>query len=437
MMDKETESCPNCGVNLNEPYILCKGCKPAGVKICLHCFSKGVEFNNHESDHPYSVIKRDFPLFDSNWTAMDEESLLDVMAECGFGNWSDVAQQIHTKSKWECEMHYNKYYIQNPEPPLPELPGTELQVFPQPVMYKLSDDPPRYADCSLMYQEMGGYMAGRGDFNTEYDNFSELDLKTLEFDDSSEEDEIENQLKHTVLDIYRNRLKERQRRKQIVRIYGLINMRKLSLCNRRFHNTIKDIIDSLRVFARLVSPFDFDKFIEGLHYEYELKNEIKKLKEFREDGLTSMRQLKVYKNLKNRRREFKSKGRLLDEILVHVNNETACQSWLQRQVVLENISKGVTNIPLPNAPRRSAQPLEIVGLPGHEKLNSDEREICATARLVPEAYLEFKSILVSECKKQGCLKLGQARNLIKIDVNKTRKLFDFLVSQGLLNKEPL
>ena len=33
-----------------------------------------------------------------------------------------------------------------------------------------------------MTQEMAGYMAGRGDFMTEYMNYMELDLRGLEFD---------------------------------------------------------------------------------------------------------------------------------------------------------------------------------------------------------------------------------------------------------------
>ena len=62
-------------------------------------------------------------------------------------------------------------------------------------------------------------------------------------------------------------------------------------------------------------------------------------------------------------------------------------------------------------------------------------QLCAHIRLVPEAYVEFKRTLVSECIRVGCLKLAQARSLIKIDVNKTRKIYDFLVQEGLVNKD--
>jgi hypothetical protein len=56
---------------------------------------------------------------------------------------------------------------------------------------------------------------------------------------------------------------------------------------------------------------------------------------------------------------------------------------------------------LPNAPRKTAPPLEISNLPGYDKLTETEHEICASIRLVPEAYIEFRNALVNECKKNG------------------------------------
>ena len=62
-------------------------------------------------------------------------------------------------------------------------------------------------------------------------------------------------------------------------------------------------------------------------------------------------------------------------------------------------------------------------------------QLCGQIRLVPEAYVEFKRTLMTECLKQGSLKLAQARSLIKIDVNKTRKIYDFLYHEGMINKD--
>lgn len=53
---------------------------------------------------------------------------------------------------------------------------------------------------------------------------------------------------------------------------------------------------------------------------------------------------------------------------------------------------------------------------------------------MPDAYLDYKRILIAENMKIGYLRLADARRLIKIDVNKTRVLYDFLLEHGFVNK---
>lgn len=73
-------------------------------------------------------------------------------------------------------------------------------------------------------------------------------------------------------------------------------------------------------------------------------------------------------------------------------------------------------------------------MPGFAKLNEDERQLCSVVRIVPQAYFDYKNILVTENSKIGHLRLADARRLIKIDVNKTRQIYDFLIEQGYINK---
>lgn len=437
-MDEDEEvPCPKCSLTLNTPYVLCKEC-PGMVKICLQCFSKGAEFGGHESDHPYTIIRDDLPIFENSWSAAEEMTLLKVMADCGYGNWQDVANRLRVRGKNEVEKHYNKFFINQPHPELPQFPEADLERVPCPVVYKLCDDPPRYPDSSQVFQLMGGYMAGRGDFNVEHDNYLELELRNIDFSapPAEERDELEERLKFEVLDVYQNCIAERWWRRKVIRKYGLINIRKHRLYHGMYPCKFKGLLDMLRPFMRLCNPEDFDKYTQALSLQFELKKNIHKLMECRENGITKQRSVKIFRVLKSRRGEMKSHRHLLDDILVHVKDESACQSWLQKQAVLETMTKGAANLPLPSVPRRIAPPMDIVGLPGYERLSKKERELCAGVRLVPEAYLEFKEILVGECKRNGFLRLQQARTLIKIDVNKTRKLYDFLVSEGNLTKEP-
>lgn len=61
-------------------------------------------------------------------------------------------------------------------------------------------------------------------------------------------------------------------------------------------------------------------------------------------------------------------------------------------------------------------------------------KVCAGLRLMPASFLQYKSILINEYRKLGSLRLANARSVIKIDVNKTRKIYDLLLEEGLISK---
>lgn len=88
----------------------------------------------------------------------------------------------------------------------------------------------------------------------------------------------------------------------------------------------------------------------------------------------------------------------------------------------------------PTKKRGTFTPIEIIGMPGYEKLLPKEMDLCRNVRLVPLSYIELRDTLIAENKKLGYLKLQTARRLLKIDVNKTRRLYDFLVQEGYINK---
>lgn len=76
---------------------------------------------------------------------------------------------------------------------------------------------------------------------------------------------------------------------------------------------------------------------------------------------------------------------------------------------------------------------ESVGLHGYDRLSDDEKTICSEIRLPPIAFLEYKQILINENASAGFLRLSDARRLIKIDVNKTREIYNVLIKNGFVN----
>ncbi|GFR61933.1 transcriptional adapter 2-alpha [Elysia marginata] len=231
--------------------------------------------------------------------------------------------------------------------------------------------------------------------------------------------------KYTKLKLYKALVK-------IIRDYGLINIRKLhGIYKRRYGQNLS--FEFFRPFMHLFPPMTFDKYLESLLYEKRLKSDIARLLEYRSNGITKLHGVKQFYMMRHRRSDTKSQRHLFSQVLGHVKDELSCQAWLARQGGVEGTTKAPA-MPLTAAPRKPAPRLNIEGLPGYERLNQLEKEFCAEVRLIPEAYLDFSRILIAECYKLGSLKLAQARTLIKIDVNKTRKLFDFLVLHGHIVK---
>ncbi|XP_042194787.1 transcriptional adapter 2-alpha isoform X1 [Callorhinchus milii] len=427
--------CRGCSSYLMEPYIKCADCGPPPLLICLQCFTRGFEYKKHQSDHSYEIMTSDFPILDPNWTAQEEMSLLEAVMDCGFGNWQDVANQMRTKSKEDCEKHYMKHFVNNPlfsSTLLSLKQSEEYKGFDTAITFRPCDEPPRPTFDSAVSRDMAGYMPARADFVEEFDNYAEWDLRDIDFveDDS----DILHALKLAVVDIYHSRLKERQRRKKILRDHGLINLRKFQILERRYPKEMQNLYNGMKYFARLLGPIEHDKFIESHTLDFELRKGIKRLQEYRCAGISTLRGAKVYNCLKAHREEERVKRSMLTEVLQCLQDSSACQQWLHRQAAIDSGLNPVTPVIPTAAGRRNAPPLNLTGLPGTEKLNDREKELCQVVRLVPGAYLEYKAALMNESSRLGGLKLAQARTLIKIDVNKTRKIYDFLIREGYITK---
>ncbi|KAF2309933.1 hypothetical protein GH714_005673 [Hevea brasiliensis] len=90
--------------------------------LCIECFSVGAEVTPHKSSHPYRVMDNlSFPLICPDWNADEEILLLEGIEMYGFGNWTEVAEHVGTKSKLQCIDHYNAVYMNSPCFPLPDM----------------------------------------------------------------------------------------------------------------------------------------------------------------------------------------------------------------------------------------------------------------------------------------------------------------------------
>ena len=70
-------------------------------------------------------------------------------------------------------------------------------------------------------------------------------------------------------------------------------------------------------------------------------------------------------------------------------------------------------------------------------LSSEEQELCRQIRVNPQSYIVIKATVVRESQKYGNeLSRKQARDLLKCDVNKAGKVWDFLIRNGVI-KAPI
>lgn len=274
--------CINCCCSLEVPFIECSEC--ANVTICCRCFANGVETILHKSYHKYRVMNHDIVLFEkSNWTAAEELIMLDILFTYGYGNWEMIAKKLPNYTEQEIKEHYDQFYLDNPEIQLPKIPETDQSLFLKPVIpYRFRlvniEEPPRFTPDTMGYQSLSGYCAARSDFEMEFDANCENVLAKLsetDFDETHPYYELLLELQVCLARNYNRRLRERCRRKRIIRNHGLILLRKTMSSLHRYENTLtRPVAEKMLNFMQLLSGIEFDFLMEGLHRSAELKQKI-------------------------------------------------------------------------------------------------------------------------------------------------------------------
>ncbi|KOB71134.1 Transcriptional adapter 2-alpha [Operophtera brumata] len=418
--------CDFCGEIAHEPYIECCECE---TSLCTGCFASGQETATHRNDHKYAIRRNDFPLFDNcNWSAKEECKLLCALSTYGYGNWEEISKTVHTRSKLECQEHYKKYYIESVQyNELKLLPDTEQSMFPKPVtpfLYstEVSLNPPRNNSAD---QHLAGYNAYRSEFELSYDHNAESLFNFENSYSDDEDDECMDALKVSLVSTLNTRLKERKRRYTILQHHGLIMPNKLASWIQKFDKTLtRQKAEKLLSFMQFMTGMQFDAFIESLDLEEEITQNIARLCEYRRNGIKTLYAATLYKQLKKEN----------DLVVKHQKYATSMMSKkFESQSPIKNAHMfGKTSNLLKY--KRTSMPLDIVDLPGFNKLSESERVLCSNLRLLPENYLEIKEQLISQNSKIGFLRLLDARRIVKIDVNKTRKIYDYLLYEGFITK---
>ncbi|KAJ3430491.1 transcriptional adapter 2-alpha [Anaeramoeba flamelloides] len=111
--------CMSCNEDLTNSIIVkCAICD--SMMMCVVCFMKGVQLNDHQPNHDYQVFNcQETPIYQMRWSLKDEVLLLEAIDKCGLGNWSKIARIVNTKTKLQCKLHFERVYIQSKIFPYP------------------------------------------------------------------------------------------------------------------------------------------------------------------------------------------------------------------------------------------------------------------------------------------------------------------------------
>ena len=205
------------------------------------------------------------------------------------------------------------------------------------------------------------------------------------------------------------------------------------------------------------------KYIELVKYQNELKKRLNELNEYHNNGIKRFKHVDLYKKMKAIR-ENRNKNSYLSSLLTTVIRHDAkdnklnaynCKEWIKKfineerefenfifndKIYINDIATASNSTQSTSASLISQQkyknnPLKIENYPEADKLNDEEKEFCRLSRIQPTVYLRVKQIIILECNKAGYVTYSRARKIASIDVNKTRKIHNFLLHLNLIKAD--
>jgi len=276
--------------------------------LCLECFSVGVELRGHKNWHDYRVIDdMHFPFLTRDWSAEEEQLLLEGLELYGIGNWADVSEHVSTKDKVSCREHYEKYYLSSPSWPEPDyghvlctrekvkllnsgkynkIKRKDGIVVKKEVSQKTKPGPKKKQQpkqslhaTSPIHAELNGYMPMREEFETEWDNECENKIKDLAFMDDDTPEEAG--MKMRVLEIHNYRLLCRKKWREFVVSRNLHDINLQQKLARGRNKEQREVHKTLKRFIQILEPDEYEEFIRGLARERQLKHRITQLQNYR------------------------------------------------------------------------------------------------------------------------------------------------------------
>lgn len=255
--------------------------------------------------------------------------------------------------------------------------------------------------------------------------------------------------KLTLLEMYFQRIEKRLESKAMIFDRGLLEYKKIQATEKKRQKEDREFLHRFRPFARLQSAEDYEAFTTDMLYEALLRKRIQELQQYRRLGLSTSADIEKYDlDLAKRTQKVAPARDFTSDRLQHRAGGRQSSGPDTRRASLTSFAgesedrKSRESTPRLNPTpgpstghpvRRRPAPLNLANSPSLHLLTDGEKTLCSSLRLLPKPYLVVKETLVREyARRGGKLRRREARDLVKIDVNKLSRVWDFLVQSGYL-----
>ncbi|XP_053613319.1 transcriptional adapter 2B isoform X2 [Plodia interpunctella] len=412
-------NCTYCQEEINGIRVRCAEC--IDFDICLQCFSLGAEIGSHKNDHSYQFMDSGaFGIFlgRSSWSANEEVRLLDAMEQFGFGNWEDIAKHIETRTPEEAKDEYITRYL---EGSIGRATWCNVESTSRPSLHCADrDEGPlgpsavsRLPHLAVTGDEASqlGYMPNRDDFEREHDHEAEQLISTLSL--NPEDDELDVALKLSQVDIYTRRLRERTRRKRLVRDYQLVsvffnNQRNKQKLLGKLAKEKKEFTDRLRWTAQFYGRAEQAGVVAGLWRERELRVRLAELHRYRLAGVTRLEECAHYEQHAAQRKHPHHS---------HIDGSSGCLDTNQTKDQTQNSTpqqrkRDGESGSSSTSPRCTRDGSTACGCSrksscssggcSRQLLTTNEIQLCSSLSLAPAQYVTMKGVLLRRPPAPDC-----------------------------------
>ena len=305
--------------------------------------------------------------------------------------------------------------------------------------------------------------------------------------------EPEMELKTAVMDIYNSRLTGRALRKRTIFEHGWLEYKKNALVDKRRTKEERELAGRVKPMARAMNRGDHEELAKGLEQEHNLRQAIAQLNEWRHHGLGDLRSGEKYEveklarlqrpgmaavagslglggannsssldrsvsgtrpskpaapvEIPEKQAELTAPSlpeRLKAQLRPSANNAPTTNGHPTIKRESSTLTNGATNGVHPHPQRAHFSPTPVPGMtplkllpdaPDLHLLSGEERELCGALRMQPKAYLVLKEALLREATKAGGqLRKKSAREVCRIDAQRSGRLWEFFVRSGWVQK---